>query len=272
MTDDPRGEGPGLVSTQRAGPCLRITLDQPERRNALTPDLLDALLEAVERIPGDDEIRVVVLTGSHGVFSVGGDLSLRASGQGLITGDPAESLARIRRATRIVELLATLPQITVAAINGACAGAGLSLAAACDLRIATARARFNTAFLTAGVSGDFAGIWSLTRVLGPARTRELYLLPGPFDAQRALDVGLVSTVVPDPKFEGGVDELVDSLLGAAPLALRAMKRNLLDAERKPLGEYLDAEGRRYLETGTTQDSIEAANAYLQKRPPVFHGV
>jgi 2-(1,2-epoxy-1,2-dihydrophenyl)acetyl-CoA isomerase len=260
-----------LVRIERAGACLRITLDQPERRNALSPQLLDALLAAVEPISGDDGIRVVVLTGAGGVFSVGGDLSLRATGQGLITGDPAESLARIRRAVRVVELFVSLPQVTVAAINGACAGAGLSLAAACDLRVASERARFNTAFLTAGVSGDFAGIWSLTRVVGPARARELFLRPGPFDARRALELGIVGTTAPDDEFAARVDEVVGDLVGAAPLALRAMKANLADAELMSLGTYLDAECRRYLDTGRSADSIEAANAYLEKRPPAFRG-
>jgi 2-(1,2-epoxy-1,2-dihydrophenyl)acetyl-CoA isomerase len=261
-----------LVRTERKGGCLRITLDHPERRNALSPQLLDALLEVVERIPDDDGTRVVVLTGAGGVFSVGGDLALRAGGQGLITGDPVESLTRIRRAVRVVEVLVALPQVTVAAINGACAGAGLSLAAACDLRVATERARFNTAFLTAGVSGDFAGIWSLTRIVGPARTRELFLRPGPFDARRAHALGIVGTVAPDNEFDATVEEIVDGLVDAAPLALRAMKRNLVDAEATPLSAYLDLESRRYLETGTSRDSIEAANAYLQKRPAVFRSM
>ncbi|HVW42630.1 MAG TPA: enoyl-CoA hydratase-related protein [Amycolatopsis sp.] len=259
-----------LVLTERVGACLRVTLNDPVRRNALSPDLLDALLSALDEGTTDD-VRVVVLTGAGPAFSVGGDLALRATGRGLLTPDRHESRARVRRAERSIELLAEMAPVTVAAINGACAGAGLSLASICDLRIAAANARFNTAFLTAGVSGDFAGIWSVTRLLGPGRARELFLLPGRFDAARAAEVGLVSEVVAAEAFESHIREVVQRLVDCAPLALKAMKQNLVDAERLALSDYLDAECERYLDTGTSADSIEAARAYLDKRPPTFTG-
>jgi 2-(1,2-epoxy-1,2-dihydrophenyl)acetyl-CoA isomerase len=258
-----------LIRAERSGACLRVVLDHPERRNALSPDLLEALRDALRAIP--DDVRVVVLTGTGTVFSVGGDLQLRATGKGLLTGDADESRARLGRAVEIVPLLAALPQVTVAAINGACAGAGLSLAAACDLRIATAKARFNTAFLTAGVSGDFGGIRAVTRLIGPARARELFLLPGPFPASRAAELGLVTRVAGDAEYESVVQGIIDSLLGVAPLALRAMKANLVDAETGSLEDYLAAECERYVQTGRSSDSIEAAAAYLEKRTPVFRG-
>jgi 2-(1,2-epoxy-1,2-dihydrophenyl)acetyl-CoA isomerase len=258
-----------LVLTRRDGACLRITLNEPSRRNALSPALIDALLPALESV--EEDVRVVVIRGAGPVFSVGGDLQLRASGHGLLTADVDESRTRLRRAVRTVELLAAMPQVTIAAVNGACAGAGLSLASACDLRIASAGARFNTAFLTAGVSGDFAGIWHLSRLVGPGRARQLFLLPGPFDAARALELGVVGHVVPDEQFEDQVSKIVAGLVSSAPLALRALKENLVDAESMPLSRYLDRECERYLYTGTTEDSIEAANAYLEKRAPNFVG-
>src|SRR6202034_2290408 len=121
-----------------------------------------------------------------------------------------------------------------------------------------ASARFNTAFLTAGVSGDFAGIWSLTRLLGPGRARDLFLLPGPFSASRAAELGLVSEVVADERFEEHVQAITGRLAASAPLALRCMKQNLIDAESMPLSSYLDVECERYLYTGSSKDSIEAA--------------
>jgi 2-(1,2-epoxy-1,2-dihydrophenyl)acetyl-CoA isomerase len=260
-----------LVLTERDEGCLHVILNDPARRNALSPALLSALLETLEGVASDDSIRVVVLRGAGPVFSVGGDLRLRATGQGLLTADPQESRKRVRTAVRIVELLAQLPQVTVAAVNGACAGAGLSIASICDLRIARAGALFNTAFLTAGVSGDFAGIWSVTRLLGPGRARQLFLLPGPFDASRAAELGLVSEVIADERFEDHVLAVTGRLAASAPLALKCMKQNLIDAENMSLSSYLDAECERYLYTGTSEDSIEAANAYLEKRPPVFTG-
>jgi 2-(1,2-epoxy-1,2-dihydrophenyl)acetyl-CoA isomerase len=267
MTQERTADGP--VRAERSGACLRIVLDHPQRRNALSPGLLEALRDVLQCVP--DDVRVVVLTGAGPVFSVGGDLQLRATGQGLLTGDAEESRIRLGRAVEIMPMLAALPQVTVAAINGACAGAGLSLAAACDLRIATAKARFNTAFLTAGVSGDFGGIRAVTRLIGPARARELFLLPGPFPASRAAELGLVTRVADDAEYESAVQGAVDGLLSAAPLALRAMKANLVDAETSSLESYLAAECERYVQTGRSSDSIEAAAAYLEKRTPVFRG-
>jgi 2-(1,2-epoxy-1,2-dihydrophenyl)acetyl-CoA isomerase len=259
----------GLVRAERHGGCLRVVLDHPERRNALSPELLEALRAVLRTVP--DDVRVVVLTGAGSVFSVGGDLQLRAAGKGLLTDDADESRARLGRAVEIVTLLAALPQVTVAAINGACAGAGLSLAASCDLRIAAARARFNTAFLTAGVSGDFGGIRAVTKLIGAAQARELFLLPAPFPASHAAELGLVTRVASDTEYESVVQDVVDGLLGVAPLALRAMKANLVDAETASLEDYLAAECERYVQTGRSSDSIEAAAAYLEKRTPVFRG-
>ncbi len=259
---------PVLLNVQ--GPVATIVLNRPERMNTFTPALLEALLAALDAVAAADGVRVAVLTGAGAAFCAGGDLR---EGLGPMLGDGtrAEQTLHLRRSTAATQKLRNLPQVTVAAINGACAGAGLSLALACDLRIAQAKATFATGFLTAGVSGDFGGVWLATRLLGTARAAELYLMNERFDAKEALRIGLVTRVVPERSFGEGVNEVVSSLLGRAPRALELMRENLRDAEDLGLAAYLDAETERQVITSTSEDAAEAAAAFLTKRPPRFTG-
>jgi 2-(1,2-epoxy-1,2-dihydrophenyl)acetyl-CoA isomerase len=161
--------------------------------------------------------------------------------------------------------------VTVAAIRGACAGAGLGFAAACDLRIADATARFNTAFLDVGLSGDMGGPWLLPRILGAARARELYFLPGKFDAAHALAIGLISRLIEPEAFEAELATLIDRLAAAAPLALKTMKANFVEAERLGFSDYIALETQRHTGLGASEDSREAFTAFVEKRRPVFQG-
>jgi 2-(1,2-epoxy-1,2-dihydrophenyl)acetyl-CoA isomerase len=173
-----------------------VTLNRPERRNSFVPELGEAMTSVLTALRADPAVRVVVLTGAGGSFSVGGDL---AAGLGPMLGPPPlqDQYSRLRGHTAVSELLRDLPQVTIAAVNGACAGAGLSFALCCDLRVAASSAKFATAFLGAGVSGDFGGIWLATRLLGAARANELFLLGERIDAAEALRLGLVTRVLPD---------------------------------------------------------------------------
>ena len=247
-----------------------LTLHRPERRNAMDEALAEAVLRALERVSEDDEVRCVVLTGAGGHFSVGGDLEAGAGG---ITGDTPtpEVVTGLRMAMRSSQLLHEMPKPTIAAIRGACAGAGLSWACACDLRYASDTARFNTAFAQAGVSGDFGGTWTLPRIVGPARARELYLLAEKFGADEAQRIGLVSQVWPDDEFDTRVREVATKLAGMAPLALAAVKANLNDSDANSFSEQLDAEAQRHATTARTEDAVEAATAFLEKRPARFRG-
>jgi 2-(1,2-epoxy-1,2-dihydrophenyl)acetyl-CoA isomerase len=159
----------------------------------------------------------------------------------------------------------------VAAVNGPCAGAGLSLALACDLRLASATAVFRTAFLGAGLSGDFGGTWSLSRLLGEARAKELYLLDEKVPAAEALRLGLVTRVFGAEEFTASVAGVVDGLAGRAPLALRGIKENLTDAARLSFAEACDREAARHIACSLSADSAEAAAAFLERRGPVFTG-
>lgn len=247
-----------------------LTLDRPDRRNAMDEALAEAVLRALERVSEDGAVRCVVLTGAGGHFSVGGDLEAGAGG---ITGDTPtpEVVTGLRMAMRSSQLLHEMPKPTVAAIRGACAGAGLSWACACDLRYASDTARFNTAFAQAGVSGDFGGTWTLPRIVGPGKARELYFLAEKFGADEAHRIGLVSRVWPDDEFDDRVGEVATRLAGMAPLALAAVKANLNDSAGSSFTEQLDREARRHAATARTADAAEAAMAFLEKRPARFRG-
>ena len=253
------------------GGIATITLNRPERLNAMTAPLLTEALEALETAASDDEVRVVVLTGAGRGFCAGGDLSAGAGG-GVVGGGPVEAdVASLRRFMRSSQLLHGMPKVTIAAINGACAGAGLSWACAADLRYAAASAKFSTAFLTAGLSGDFGGTWTLPRLVGAAKARELYLLADRFDAAEAERIGLVAKALPDDELVGFVRSTAERLASAAPVALRGIKANLNDASEVGFAELLDREAARHVRSGRTSDAREAARAFVEKRPPTFTG-
>src|SRR5208283_2437767 len=173
----------------------------------------DELYEAVQDAAADKGLRVLVLRGAGRDFCPGADVKAYAAGAG--PSDPKTFTVSV--------LLHECALVTVAAIKGACAGAGLGWAAACDLRLCDATARFNSAFLHVGLSGDMGGTWFLPRIVGAAKARELYFLPGKFDAEEALRIGLVNRCVPEAEFETALSALADRLANSSPLALKGMK-------------------------------------------------
>jgi 2-(1,2-epoxy-1,2-dihydrophenyl)acetyl-CoA isomerase len=250
---------PREIRFEKQGPVATLTLDRPGRMNGMTNRMVAAA--AAE----DREIRVLVVTGAGKSFCPGADFQAVASGE----ASPEDELRA--EDFRVPVLLHEMPAVTIAAVNGACAGAALGWAAACDLRFAAASARFNVAFLDVGVAGDMGSPWTLARLLGAARARELSFLPGKFDAEEALRIGLVSRVFPDERFRDEVAGIVERLAGAAPIALRTLKRNFLDAEKMPLAEYVQIESERHLAMFRTEDTKEAFRARVEKRKPVFRG-
>jgi len=205
-------------------------------------------------------VRVVVLTGAGRGFCAGGDVTAM-TGAGR-SGDAAS--LDLRSLMEVSELLHTMPAFTVAAVNGPCAGAGLSFACACDLRYAARSAVFVTAFLRVGSSGDHGSAWVLTRAVGPVKARELLFLGDRVDAEEALRIGLVSAVLDDGALRGHVDAISARLAATPPTAARLMKQNLDDALTLPLVEYLDAETARFSECNGSDEAIAAAQAYLDR--------
>lgn len=252
------------------GGTATVQLNRPERHNTLNRMMLTELLEVLEEIESRSEVRVVVLTGRGKSFSAGGDLS---AGLLEVNGAPPlpSQFRRLREFNRISSILYRGHFASIASINGATAGAGLSLAMACDFRIAAETAIFNTAFLSAGVSGDFGGAWFVTQIAGPAVARRLFFRPGKVSAARMADYQLVDDVVSRERLEEVTRELAHALETAAPLAVARVKRNLLDAQVQGLDEYLDNEAFRHAECVASEDASEAAHAFLERRAPVFTG-
>lgn len=251
-----------------------ITLNRPEQLNTMSNDLLDAALAALEQAADDQGVRAVILTGAGRAFCAGGDLAGMAAGQagGIAGGDSSTGrIATLRHAMRSSQLLHDMPKATIAQINGPCAGAGLAWACACDLRYCGESAVFNTAFMTAGLSGDFGGTWTLPRILGQGKATELYLLAEKFGSAEAVRIGLVSRSFADADLGSEVRRVARRIGGFAPLALAAIKENLAESPNVPFSAQLDAEAARHIRCGMTEDAREAATAFLEKRPPIFHG-
>jgi 2-(1,2-epoxy-1,2-dihydrophenyl)acetyl-CoA isomerase len=254
-----------------------ITLNRPESMNTMGGELLPLTNAYLAKAASDGDVRAVVLTGTGRAFCAGGDLRDMAAGnrgapaQSIGPGSVSRAIADLRYHMRSSQLLREMPKITIAAINGACAGAGFSWACACDLRYAAESAVFNSAFLTAGLSGDFGGTWTLPRIVGPAKARELYLMPEKFRADEALRIGLVTAVVPDDEFADFVRDKATRAASFAPLTAASIKANLNDADHVSFSEALDREADRHIRSGLTEDSREAAKAFLEKRAPTFTG-
>src|ERR1700687_4419176 len=178
---------------------LTITMNRPDRRNALNADMTRGLVEAARRAAEDHEVRAVLLKGAGGTFCVGGDVKSMAEGRAPL---PFEAkMTNLRRGMEVSRILHEMPKPVVAQVDGAAAGAGLSIALACDLRIASASAKITTAFAKVALSGDYGGTYFLTHLLGSAKARELYLTSPILSADEALRIGLVTRVVDDAGFQ-----------------------------------------------------------------------
>ena len=248
-----------------------LTLNRPDRLNAMSPSMLDALLEALPRLAADPEVGVVVLTGAGRAFCAGGDVKAMAEGRefgGTTLEDKAQAL---RSRMEVSRWLHEMPKPTIAMVRGAAAGAGLSLALACDLRVAGDTARFATAFARVGYSGDFGGSWFLTQLVGTGKARELYFTTDIVDAREARELGMVNRVVPDARLEEETLALAARLARGPRIAYRYMKRNFNAAESGTLKDQLDLEAWHHTRCGMTEDHREAAKAFVEKREPVFRG-
>ncbi len=255
-----------LLETHADG-VATLTLNRPDRLNALSETMVASLCEALPRLNLDPNVGAIVLTGAGRGFCAGGDVKrMAATEQGV-----EERQEGLRWRHESIRLLRTMGKIVIAAVNGPAAGAGLSLALACDLRLAARSARFRTAFAAVGFSGDFGGSWSLTRLVGTAKARELYYLNPLIDAEEALRLGLVTRVVDDDALASDAHSMAASLAQGPRVAFAYMKRNLHAAETEPLQTVLDMEALGQARTGMTEDHKEAARAFVEKRAPVFHG-
>ncbi len=254
---------------RREGGVLILTFNRPEHRNALTVGMQARLGDELAAAELDDEIGCILLTGAGGAFCAGGDVKNMARVNA--SGAPINQIQRMemqRQAHRRTPYrLFEMPKPTIAALPGAAAGAGLSIALACDLRIAADTAVMSTAFVKVGLSGDYGGTYFLTQLVGPAKARELYLLGDRIDMTEAKQLGLVNWVVPASLLEGKAMELAQRLAGGPRLAHRYIKDNLNRALKMPLADCLDMESQNLMLLRETEDHKEAARAFAEKRAP-----
>jgi 2-(1,2-epoxy-1,2-dihydrophenyl)acetyl-CoA isomerase len=227
-----------VVIERGADGVATVTLSRPGRRNGVTVQMCGDLHDAVRDLAASD-MRVVVLRGAGEDFSVGADL-------GGAPGLPRPGYGEIAHVYHAATLLHAMPQVTVAAIDGGCAGAAMGWAAACDFRFCTPEARFNTAFLNVGLSGDMGLPWTLSRIIGGARARELLLSPEKLTGEDALRIGLVARLYPRATLHAEARAFAERLAGFDPVALRTMKANLLSAERMDFHEYMELESARHI--------------------------
>ena len=257
-----------LIET-RADGVATLTLNRPDRLNALSTQITDDLLEALPRLAADAAVGAIVLTGAGRAFCAGGDVKRMAAETAPRSSE--EDVARLRSRMEISRLLHEIPKPIIAMVNGPAAGAGLAMALACDLRIAGESARFVTAFAKVGFSGDFGGSYFLSKLVGTGKARELYFTAEPLDAAQALALGVANRVVPDAELANVTMDFARKLAKGPRIALGLMKQNFNAAETGTLAALLDLEARRQVETGQTADHKEAARAFVEKRAPVFTG-
>jgi 2-(1,2-epoxy-1,2-dihydrophenyl)acetyl-CoA isomerase len=246
-----------------------LTLNRPDKLNALSDGMIRSAIATLERWATDPDVGCVVVTGEGRAFCAGGDVSAM--------GGQAHDRTFEQRVDRQLSihrwpfLLYDMPKVTIAAINGVAAGAGLGLALSCDLRICSERARFTTAFAKVGFGGDFGTTWKLARLVGEAKAKELFFLSDVIDAAEALRLGLVNRVCPHDTLAPQVRQIAQRVASGPLVSFRYMKENVRLAATHDYATMLDREALTHLRCGQTEDHREGVAAFLEKREPRFRG-
>jgi enoyl-CoA hydratase/carnithine racemase len=243
---------------------VTLTLDRPEKKNAMNATMWNELLAVFREIDASTTDRVLVITGAGDAFCSGADLGERGH-------DTRHSLARLHWVADVALALHRIPKPVIAKVNGVAVGAGMNLALACDLIVASETARFSEIFARRGLSIDFGGSWLLPRLIGMHRAKELALLADIISAKEAADLGLVNRVLPPGQLDAFVTDWADRLAAGPPIALALTKRLLANSFTATMDEALEAEGMAQSVNTATEDTAEAIRAFLEKREPRFKG-
>lgn len=253
---------------------LTLVLHRPHARNALSRPMLQALQQQLHLAEFEPAVRCIVLTGAGGAFCAGGDVKgMEASGDRAVgTRTIDEAIHQQRHSQReTAGRLFKMPKPTLAVLPGPAAGAGLSLALACDLRLMASTAFMTTAFAKVGFAGDYGGTYFMTQLVGAAKARELYLLSGRVNAEEALRLGLSNWVTEPDALTERAREISQQLARGPVVAYRYMKENLNRAMAGGVDECMDLEATHHVHCGKTEDHREAVKAFIEKREPVFQG-
>jgi 2-(1,2-epoxy-1,2-dihydrophenyl)acetyl-CoA isomerase len=251
-----------------------ITLNRPEARNAMSDEMNAALQKTLADVELNDDIKCIILTGAGKGFCAGGDVKgMASSGDGTVgarTIDQAIHAQRINQRATAGKLF-KMPKPTIAALPGAAAGAGLSLALACDLRIMASNAIMTTAFARVGFSGDYGGTYFMAQLVGTAKAKELYYLSERVSADEALRLGLTNWVCEADELQAKALEIGHRMAKGPTVAYRYMKENLNRALAGDVDDCMDLEATHHVHCGQTMDHKEASKAFVEKREPVFMG-
>lgn len=254
------------IEVTRSESIATVTINRPQRKNAVTGDMWAQLAETFRSLSADSDVRCVVITGAGGEFCSGADLSARSA-----SGKQVHQLAAMRHVNDAALSLHRMPQPTIAKVRGVAVGAGCNMALGCDLVVASETARFSEIFAKRGLSVDFGGSWLLPRRVGLHRAKELALFGDIISAADAHEMGFVNRVLPDGELDAFVDGWAKRLAAGPPIALALTKRMLNNAMNVTMEEALDDEGAAQTVNFGTKDTLEAMEAFMQKREPKFKG-
>ncbi len=247
-----------------------MTLNRPDKLNALSRDLIGQAVDLLKQWSSDSDIGAIVLTGTGRAFCAGGDVSNMAK-----TSAEPESLEQqvdsLRQAQEMSWLLYNSPKVTIAAVNGFAMGAGLGICLSCDLRIASAQAKFGTAYAKVGFGGDFGTSWTLARYVGAAKAKEMFFLADIIDANEAHRLGLINRVVAPEELTAQVNEIATRIAQGPLTSYRYMKANINLAQTVDYRTMLDREAETHTRCGQTEDHKEGVRAFMEKRAPNFTG-
>ena len=264
----PAAETPVILES-REGSITTLTMNRPDRLNALNNPLSSALNQALSSIAADQTVHVVILTGAGRAFCAGGDLA--AIGAGRARGDATELAPILRSGMQAVLKMRAMAQPVIAAVNGPAAGAGMNLALAADMRIAVEEAVFGQNFTKVGLFPDYGGTYFLPQLAGPAKAAELFYTGDMIDAKTALQLGIVNHVYPADRFHAEVQNLAAKIATGPQLAIRAIKKTVFALEHDALAEALEREVEYQLKCFYSHDCQEGIQAFLEKRQPSFRG-
>ena len=255
------------ILLDRAGTVGTITFNRPAARNALDLTMREELVTALDDLEADETVRAVVLTGAGGHFSAGGDVKTMVTRH-----TAAEGRARVEALNRFIMRLFQFPKPTIAMVDGFAVGAGCNIALACDVVIASDRARFGEVFAKIGLVPDGGGTWLLPRLVGLAKAKELVFSADIIDAAEALRIGLVNRVVPAAELVTAVEQLAARIAAGPPAALALAKSLLNRSATVDLAGALDLEAFAQAQAITSEDHAEGVQAFLEKRSPKFTGM